>query len=126
MNIQIVSSVIATSGMAISALISWFIARSSAEKEIKKLKISWTREDALSSSEEFSDMCGAVAYFARAQQTNTEAEAARQVARVRPKESGVLAKHLDTLYDAIKNENFDLIDDSLARVIEEYRKSRSH
>ena len=123
-NTEIVCSIVAAAGVAVSALVSWFAARYSAEKEIKKMKMSWSREDSLSSSEEFADMCGAVAAYARCLYKDNQIEAARQIAKVRAKESGELARQLDDLYNAVKNSIPNLTDETLSHVIDEYRKSR--
>lgn len=95
----IIVAVISFVGVGVSAMVSWGVAHYSIKAEIKKLNMTWSREDIVSSEEEFSKMAEAVGRYA-ADYSNDElqAEAAGKVAAIRAKEIGTLGETLDSLY----------------------------
>lgn len=128
---EIICSIVSVFGAVISAFISWIVSRSTANKEIKKLKLMWKREDVLTSDEDFSDMAATVARCTAAISDGYEfdiSEVAAKVAAVRSRESGTLANLLDSLYGAVLIKNTCRMYEMLTKVIEEKRhqKSRQH
>ena len=126
MDVKIICALISTGGIALSGLISWFVSRSSASKEIEKMKMEWDREDVVSSDDEFAEMCSSVAAYIHHIDTMKRIEAASRVASVRSKEQGQLAELLDILYSLlIKTKQADVLDEALTNVIEEKRNRKS-
>jgi hypothetical protein len=95
--------VISLLGVIFSGMISWFIARTTANKEIEKIKLTWTREDSIDSDQEFSDMAQTVSKFLLMPSENTRNIACLQVAQIRFKARGRLAQIIDALYNAIES-----------------------
>lgn len=107
-----------------SAVISWFISRTTANKEIEKLRLTWEREDIVSSDEDFAEMSAAVAEFVSNGYHRARESAMAKAAAIRSKESGEMADALDRLYRALANHNIYETDEALSRVIKEKRKAK--
>lgn len=125
MDVRIICSLISFAGIAISGLVSWFVSRSSAAKEIEKMRLSWEREDVVSSDEEFGEMCAAVATSVHYDSFTNRSKAGALVASVRSKEQGTLGNLLDDLYFSLeRTHNTTTIDELLSKVIIEKRKRK--
>ena len=61
MKTEIVCAIIALVGTAVSGLLSWFVSRSSAVKEVEKLRLTWEHETIVTSDDEFAEMVSSVA-----------------------------------------------------------------
>lgn len=120
----IITALISFGGVILSSFMSWMIARTSAAKELERLKLQWNREDIVTSDEEFSSMASLVAAFAQNMHLRAQVDAISAVASVRTKESGQLAEKLDALYFAVQGEDPRLINDALSQVIQEKRDRR--
>ena len=125
MNIQIVCVVISTIGVVVSSLVSWFVARLSANKELEKLRLSWAREDVISSDDEFAEMASAAASYISRWHSSQRQAALERIASIRSKEQGTLAVKLDHLYTAVLNEDCTRCNALLSEVIEEKRKAKA-
>lgn len=122
MSTEAIVALIAAAGTIGSALIAWLVARSTAAKEIEKMKMQWARDDIVSSEEEFTEMVSTVSAYLHSFAPNTKAVSA--VASLRSKENGDLAVLLDKLYAdlAAGNTPHAKTDADLSKVIEEKRK----
>ena len=63
MNTEIICTIVTAGGVVLSSLISFFVARSTANREIRRMKLTWDREDAVTADKEFSSMSAAVAEY---------------------------------------------------------------
>ena len=141
MKTEIVCAIIALVGTAISGLLSWFVSRSSAVKEVEKLRLTWEHETIVTSDDEFAEMVSSVALCIQEKLPSSFDNAICRVASVRSKEQGPLADSLDNLYrilfDISPNsgivdfyssdfqERLKQADDCLSQVIEDKRKRKS-
>jgi acyl-CoA synthetase (AMP-forming)/AMP-acid ligase II len=126
MSPETICAIIATFGTVISAVIAWFVSRSTANKEIDKMRLSWEREDVVSSEDEFAEMASAVTLYTSTGYPRNAHAAAAKVSSVRAKETGVLAASLDELYLSIIGLNAVQVESYLTKVIEQKRKAKSH
>ena len=122
---EVICTTITVCGVIISALISSAISRSTANKEIEKMRLSWEREDVISSDDEFANMAGAVAKFINHSSPANQRNAIEQVASVRSKETGALGRLLDELYMDINSDNVNNADIHLSQVIDQKREAKS-
>lgn len=141
MKTEIICAIIALAGTAISGLLSWFVSRTSATKEIEKLKLTWEHENSVTSDDEFADMVAAVALCIQEKLPASFDSAISRVAAVRSKERGSLANRLDDLYHILFDispnsgivdfygrdyqEQLRKVNECLSQVIEEKRKNKS-
>lgn len=113
-------------GVFVSGILSWLVSRSSASREIKRLRLEWEREDVVTSEDDFSEMAGAVSEFIRRNDVETLSKAARLVGQIRAKETGKLGECLDTLFSVLSPEKpKPEISLALSAVIDEKRKRQS-
>jgi len=127
------SAVISAAITFIGTVISASIARKSAKetaheianKEIEKMKLSWQREDMVSSDEEFAEMASVVAKFCTFKTGAWTDEAIEKVGAIRSKECGTLGQIMDDLYDSVKNDKFHEADIHLTAAINEKRRIKS-
>ena len=127
MPVEIICTIVSVCGTVLSALIAWFVSRSIASKEIERLKLSWEREDVVTSDDDFADLAAQVALFSSSYLDGYEPDTRQvrsKIAAVMSRESGSLAESLDSLYSAVQTKNPKLIDSELAHVIEEKRKRK--
>ena len=125
LNAEIICALITLGGIIVSAVISYAISRTTANKEIEKMRLAWKREDVVSSDEEFSVMTRAVAKYVQGSSTRTQSTALEEVASVRAKEAGSLGQMLDDLYSHIRSDNVIAADHQLSKVIDQKREAKS-
>lgn len=125
MKAEIICALITVGGALLSALIAFFVSRSTANKEIEKMKLTWEREDVISSDDEFADMASAVATYVQNGWSDTQRTAMSKIAAIRSKEIGSLASKLDQLYTAVSRDNAKSADSLLTEVINEKRQAKS-
>ena len=125
MTVEVICALITVGGVAFSALISYAISRSTANKELEKMKLTWEREDVVSSEDEFAGMASAVAKFVDYNNSRSRAHAMEQVAAIRSKEVGVLGHLLDELYFSVQSGNTSEADIRLSQVIDQKREAKS-
>lgn len=125
MKTEIICALIALVGTLISAVIAWFVSRSTANKEIEQLKLTWEREDVVSSDDEFAKMASNVASYIQCDSGHYQREAMSSAAAIRAKESGELGMLLDQLYSAIEKDSVSETNQALTRVIEKKREAKS-
>lgn len=125
MTTEVVCTLITFGGVVFSALISYAISRSTANKEIEKMELTWEREDVVSSDDEFAEMASAVAKFVTHNSGVNQRAAMEQVAAVRSKETGVLGRLLDELYIEVQSGVAYNADIRLSQVIDQKRESKS-
>ena len=127
---MIVCAIITTFGTILSALIAWAVSRSTAKRELKKMRLMWEREDIVSSDDDFAQMAESVARYIHRNRSSDGVDAAGKVNALRAKESGTLANALDLLYFALDDSkhcidpDFEKIQQCLSKVIEEKRKKQ--
>lgn len=123
MNTEIICVLISLAGTIMSALISWMVAKTSAQKEIKMLTMTWAREDVVSSDDEIATMVRYVSEFIVNNNDTNQSKALAEVGAVRAKESGALGDNLDQLYSAVLKRD-SKTRDLLTEVIKEKRKAK--
>ena len=121
---DIIPGIISFAGVFISSLVAWFVSRSTANKELEKLRLTWKREDIVSSDDEFAELASAVARFLRSDTPHNFTDASAKSAALRAKESGSLGACLDRLYISISDRNKQEIERALTAVIEEKRQAK--
>lgn len=126
MSTEVICALIAAGGALLSAVVAWFVSRAAANKEIERLKLTWAREDVITSDEDFAAMCAAVSRYVQTERLRYKDAASALVSSVRSKEDGVLADSLDCLYASLKRGNSFYVDECLTKVIEEKRKAKRH
>lgn len=121
---EIICSLIALGGTVLSALISYFVSRSTANKELEKLRLTWAREDLVSSDEEFAEMASAIAKFIQRRNGGDQRNAIAHIAAIRSKEAGEIAILLDRLYQAVRDWRPDEVDALLTQIVEKKRETK--
>ena len=96
-----------------------------ANQEVEKMKLSWQREDMVSSDEEFAEMASVVAKFCAFSNGGWSDEAIEKVGAIRSKEFGTLGKIMDNLYFSVKNNMYQEADMHLSDAIDEKRRIKS-
>lgn len=125
----VISALIAFVGTVFSAREARKSAKETAQeianKEIEKMKLSWQREDMVSSDEEFAEMASVVAKFCAFETGAWSDEAIEKVGAIRSKESGKLGQIMDDLYESVKRHRFVEADLLLTEAINEKRRIKS-
>lgn len=88
------------------------------------MKLSWEREDLVSSDDEFAEMASAVASFVQCCTGNRQKEALMKIAALRSKEVSDIAELLDALYTDVKAGSSLDIDNSLTKVLNKKRETQ--
>ena len=122
---EMICALIAVAGTVLSALISYGVSRYTANKELEKMKMTWEREDVVSSEDEFSAMSKAVGAFVQSGRPHHQRVAMELVAAARSKESGALGSLLDELYMHIQSGHVSNTDVWLTKVINQKREAKS-
>lgn len=124
MTTEVICSLIALAGTVISALIAYFVSRSTANKEVEKLKLTWEHEDLVSTDDEYAEMAASVAKFILRHNGSDQRDALACVASIRSKETSEIANSLDNLYRAIRDWKLNDVDMLLTQVVEKKRESK--
>ncbi len=124
MTSEVVCSLIALAGTVLSALIAYFVSRSTANKEVEKLKLTWEHEDLVSTDDEYAEMAASVSEFILCHYGSIQRKALARVASIRSKETSEIAILLDSLYQAIRDWKLDDADALLTQVVEKKRESK--
>ena len=122
MNTEIICTIVTAGGVVLSSLISFFVARSTANREIRRMKLTWDREDAVTADKEFSSMSAAVAEYGAYGSIELRRSAVKEIAALRAKENGPIAPLLDKLHMAVLGSDLHLVNDLLSRLIEHRRQ----
>lgn len=120
---ETLSALISASGVILSAGVSLFVARLTATGEIKKMQLSWQREDARSSDDEFSAMVSALVKYANTEDDNLMIDTLQKVAALRAKATVDIGKIYDRLYNAVQSENYLQIDNVLTELLNQKRNA---
>lgn len=125
----IVSAVISVIGGIINTVLTQRnarnIAQDAATQEIKKLERTWEREDLVSSDEEFAAMAAAVAGYVGHSLDSYRRDALKLVASVRSKECGNIGSILDNLYQCLRRNDVQGVDQTLTMAIDEKRSLKN-
>ena len=125
MTTEVLSGLFSLVGIVFSSVLSFLIAKSSASKEIEKLKLTWKREDVVSSEADFSEMVSSVAVYAKTLSITDMNTATKWVAKIRAQERGVLGGLLDDLYDQLRDPIVYDLENTLSEIIKEKRQRKS-
>ena len=125
MSSEMICALIAVAGTVLSALISYGVSRYTASKELEKMKLTWEREDIVSSEDEFAAMAKAVGAFVQSSHPSHQRAAMELVAAARSKEIGALGSLLDHLYMHIQSGHIGNTDVGLTKVINQKREAKS-
>lgn len=121
---EVVCAIIAACGTVVSALIAWFVSRSAASKEIEKMRLTWDREDLVSSDDEYAEMASLVSTYIHYRNGGSQVKALAKVGALRSKENGPIAEDLDGLYEAIETGTVLRVDEFLTKVINTKRETK--
>ena len=124
MTTEVLSGLFALAGIVLSSIISFLVARLGASQEIEQLKLTWKREDVVSSESDFSEMVSSVAVYAKTLRIDDMNTATKWVAKIRAQESGALGDLLDSLYDQLRDPVVSELEDTLSEIIKEKRKRK--
>lgn len=124
MTAEILSGLFSLVGIVFSGVLSFLVAKSSASKEIDKLKLTWKREDVVSSDADFSEMVSSVAVYAKTLSITDMNTATKWVAKIRAQERGKLGELLDLLYLQLQEPLSSRMEDTLSEIIQEKRKRK--
>lgn len=128
MSTEVLCTIVSVAGTVLSALVAWFVSKSTANKEIEKMRLNWEREDSISSETEFSEMVIAVTRYLHSQSEENFLLAIEKVNIVRLKETGRLFYELWTLYKSLEmcqdnKYHLEFAKDCLTKVIEQKREA---
>ena len=126
MSSVVICTIITTIGVIVSALVSLFVARSTAANEIKKMQLSWEREDAVSSDDEFAAMVSASVKYANTEDDDLLIDTLQRVASLRAKAIGEIAKIYDLLYLTVQRSDYTGIDKVLTELLNKKREIKSN
>jgi len=108
MTTEVICAIIAAGGAIVSAVIARSVSHSTAKKELERLKLTWDREDVVSSDDDFAEMAFAVARYTQSRRETYDSSARDVISMV----ASVRARRQDLA----------AIEDALTRVIDEKRK----
>lgn len=113
-------------GILISGLVSWVVARSTADREIKKLKLLWEHENHITLDSQFSEMCRSVSRYSANRRPRDCTHACEEVMAMQSIAENELSEVLMKLYAAISDNNQSkyAIECLLNEAIEVKRKSK--
>lgn len=127
---EVVYALISLAGAVVSSVLAYFISKSSAQREIEKMRIGWEREDSLSSDEEFTEMVIAVTRYISSKEKADEIVALEKINSLRSKELGELFFQLNLMQRIINirdldgQPDFQFLDECLSDAIKQRRKSK--
>lgn len=124
MTTEVLSGLFSLAAIVFSGVLSFLVAKSSASKEIDKLKLTWRREDVVSSESDFSEMVSSVAVYAKTLSITDMNTATKWVAKIRAQENAALGDLLDSLYDQLRDPIVSDLEDTLSEIIKEKRKRK--
>ena len=125
----LVSALIALAGVLASVLVAGLVARYTAKTELKKLTMTWEREDVVSSDAEFAEMAGLVEKFRANPSIDQKHELLGKIAGLRVKEVGSLGATLDRLYttvDVARAQDLWSAQNALDEVIAQKREAKGN
>jgi len=127
----IISTLISIAGTVISAVVSWNVAKVTANKETSKMLMTWEHEKMVSSEKEFSEMVDAVTRYMQVHSDENRMIALARINTVRASiaETEKLTCKLELLYKSANllredgQPNFQFVDECLTEVLDEKRKT---
>lgn len=125
MSSEVICSLIAAASATASALISFFISRSTVTREIKKMKLEWAREDAITNDSDFESLFQCVYDFTTCENDHFRIPAMAKLAAIRAKETGSLAPLLDELQTALSTCNRNRCERLLSEIVIHLRHTKS-
>lgn len=121
---ELICSLISVAGVIVSALISRNVSKNTTAKEIEQMKLTWEREDLVSSEDDFGEMTASVARYISGFHVSSQRDALAKIASIRAKENGALGVALDELYQAVYHRSIMEINDRLTKVINARRDTK--
>ena len=125
MTTEVLSGLFSLVGIVSSGVLAFLVAKSSASKEIDKLKLTGKREDVVSSEADFSEMVSSVAVYAKTLSIDDMNTATKWVAKIRAQENGALGDLLDGLYNQLRDPIVFELEDTLSEIIKEKRQRKN-
>lgn len=105
MDSKIICAIISALGVVLSS----FLSRVSAHREIKRLKMEWDRADSVSFKAEIAEAVGAAAEFEQSANPRHQREAVKRLAAVMVKADGEMRELLVRLYEAVRGGRYSEI-----------------
>ena len=127
---EIICALISFAGAVVSSVLAYHISKHSAQKELEKMRISWEREDSISSDDEFSEMVAAVTRYICSHEKDDEITALERINSLCSKECGDSFFHLSFMRRIIRIKDFDgqpdfqFLDKCLSDAIEQRREAK--
>lgn len=118
MQTEVICALISLIGALLSAFISYLVSRTTANKEIEKMRLSWDREDAASADEAFSHMIHAVREYTSSENEYFKYAALNSVDTLQLRESAAVASVLAQLHTSLEHGNRHLAEQLLSASIE--------
>lgn len=115
--IELTCAIITATGTVLSAVIAFLSARFTKKREIKKLKLQWSREDALSDKKEFAEMTIAVSRYAQSGWARHQREALESIMVLQASAHGKLLNELTVLACLVHSDSLDDIPQQLMTII---------
>ena len=113
---EVIAAIISAGGAIASAVIAWVSAQFVAKREIRKMQLSWKREDDTLHQKLFADMSVAVSRYIQSGWSRHQREAAEAISLFQST-SPEMAPEIATLYDAVLDGQIERCKTSLVKVI---------
>lgn len=122
---EVTCTLITAAGSLLTLYLSGRLSARNMQEAIRQMKLTWKREDVVSSEDEFAEMASAVSEFVFYNSETNQGKAIAKIAVVRSKESMLLGTILDQLYQSVKKNDTKSSDRLLSDAIKEKRRIRS-
>lgn len=119
MSTDVICGIIMVIGTIVSAAISAATSKKVATNEIRKLKLTWNREDAITSAEDIAELTRLVYDFVTCQNDFFAIPAISKAAEMRAKATGDFSNALDKLYAALSQCDRQMSKQELSEVIKQ-------
>lgn len=126
MTSEIICTLIATGGTVLSILASIFVSRTTASGELSKMKLTWEREDALSSGRELEELATLIYNYTTSENPYLRIPAMAKLASIRANETGDVSGLLDNLHVALSYQNKPESERLLSEIVVQLRKSKGN
>ena len=125
MSPEIICAALSLLGVFLSSVIAFLTSRAIARNEIRKLRLTWDREDSLEFDKGLQELFQLVYEFIDSQNNSFAIPAISRLAPLRVKETGPAAPLLDELHNALDAHNRHRCRLLLSEIVIKYRESKS-
>ena len=126
MSPEIICAALSLLGVFLSSVIAFLTSRAIARNEIRKLRLTWDREDSLEFDKGLQELFQLVYEFIDCQNDSFAIPAISRLAPLRAKETGPAAPLLDELHIALDSHNRHLCRILLSELVVKYRETKSN